>query len=658
MGGFSIAMLGDLQVQTAGRSVPVPGTKQRLLLATLALRSGQIVSVDELVERLWDEEPPRSARTTLRGYVRRLRSVLRGAGRTDSTAIDFDAGGYRLMVESESIDLNRFRRLRQEATTCADPLEEAALLAEALRLWRGRPLSGLGTARWADDIAVGLEEEMLQTVERQCDLSLDRDEAWMVSSEVQRLIAYYPLRETLWHRLILSLHRGGRTAEALSRYQQVRQLLADQLGVAPSANLRALHLRILSENTKLEGEVRSPTAVSAVRTPTLPADRFVGRRGEINALDHLCRDTARVVVLDGGAGVGKTALVRHWLEHTSLPFPNGRLYLDLRGSRPGQALPPGEVAAELLRAFGTGDGDIPEGDLSRIALCRSVLTSRRMLVVLDDARDHHQVEKLLPGVGGVVLITSQNQLRGLVARNGAARLSVGRLRPDEGRELVGALLKQSRRAVEADAVDQLLDLCAGLPLALRIAIERFCRITEVSLGQLVAELQDERNLLDLLQTDDDAEANIRVVLSRAFNWLEPAETILLRRLSSRLWPSFDLDAAAGLMGVDRAQVRVLLERLISMSLVEQRGFGSYRIHRLQQAVVRDWAPADATAAPRHQDSAAPRPPALGGDHGSQRGSSYESASPRQDHARCTGRCQPGGNRKSVHTNWRGEAGCP
>ncbi|WP_432904083.1 BTAD domain-containing putative transcriptional regulator [Micromonospora matsumotoense] len=618
-------MLGELQVQTAEGSVPVPGTKQRLLLATLALRSGQLVSVDELVGRVWDEEPPRSARTTLRGYVRRLRSMLRVAGRTDSAVIDFDAGGYRLVVDPECIDLNRFRRLRQEASSCADPVGEAALLAEALRLWRGRPLSGLGSARWADEIAVGLEEEMLQTVERRCDLSLDRDEAGMVSIEVQRLIAYYPLRETLWHRLILSLHRGGRTAEALSRYQQVRRLLADQLGVVPSETLRALHLRILSENTKPAGQGRPADVVLAVCTPTLPADRFVGRRREVDALDRLCKDTARVVVLDGGAGVGKTALVRHWMAHTSLPFPDGRLHLDLRGSRPGQALFPGEVAAEILRALGTRDDDLPEGDLSRIALCRSVLTGRRMLVVLDDVRDHHQVEMLLPGVGGVVLITSQNQLRGLVARNGAARLSVGRLRSDEGRELVGVLLKQSPLVVEPDAVDQLLDLCAGLPLALRIAIERFCRIPELSLGEMVAELRDERNLLDLLQTDDDAEANVRIALSRAFNWLKPAEIVLLRRLSSRLWSSFDLDAATALMGVDRARVRVLLERLVSMSLVEQHGFRSYRIHRLQQAVVRDW-PVDATVACGSRRGGSPAT-SIDGDQGSRPGLSYAFVSP-------------------------------
>ncbi|WP_343449458.1 AfsR/SARP family transcriptional regulator [Micromonospora oryzae] len=588
MGDFSIALLGDLQVRAAEGSVSIPGIKQRLLLAALALRSGQLVSVDELVGRVWGEEPPPSARTTLRGYVRRLRSALRMAGEFGASIIDFDAGGYRLMIEPECVDINRFGRLRREARSCSDPVEEAALLAEALRLWRGRPLSGLGSARWADEIAVGLEEEILQTVERRCDLSIERDEAGMVSVEVQRLLAHYPLRETLWHRLILSLHRSGRTAEALDRYQQVRQLLADQLGVSPSATLRALYLGILSENTKPSGRSGPAAAVVSVPTPTLPPDGFVGRRPELDALDHLCKDMARVVVLDGGAGVGKTALARHWAEHTSLPFPDGRLHIDLRGSHPGQALPPGEVAAEILRMLGVRDDDAPEGDLSRISLCRSLLAGRRMLVVLDDARDHHQVELLLRGVGGVVLVTSQNQLRGLVARNGAARLSVGRLRPEEGRELVGALTMQSVPPVEADAVDQLVEVCAGLPLALRIAIERCCRIPELSLAELVVELRDERNLLDLLQTDDDAEANVRLALSRAFNWLEPAEAILLRRLALGTWPNFDLEAACGLMGTSRAEVRVLLERLVSMSLVEQCDFRSYRMHRLQQAVVRDW----------------------------------------------------------------------
>lgn len=243
----AIGILGELTVQVAGVSVSVPGSKQRLLLAALTLNAGNLVTVDELITRLWDEQPPPSARTTLRGHVRRLRDLMRDPARVDVPAIQSGVGGYRLSGES-TIDLEQFRRLRREASNGTDVGRQADLLSHALDLWRDVPLSGVETIGWVDQAVVALQEEYLETVERRCDLLLDRRETGSIVIELQRLLARHPLRESLWYRLILALHLGSRTAEALSRYDDVRRLLAEQLGIAPSYQLRSLHQRLLTED--------------------------------------------------------------------------------------------------------------------------------------------------------------------------------------------------------------------------------------------------------------------------------------------------------------------------------------------------------------------------------------------------------------------------
>jgi DNA-binding SARP family transcriptional activator len=250
MGALRIGVLGDFETRTTAGIIPIRGGKQRLLLASLALRPGSPIVVDELIDRIWEDNPPAAARTTLRSYVKRLRNQFREVDESGYNLIESVNGGYRLAVEYDDIDLNRFRKLRTQARNCGDPEQEIALLSFALTLWRGKPLSGLGPGRWLMEAAAGIEEELLQAAERRYELEVKCGCPGTAAAEMQRLVVQHPYRESLWFLMILGLHRSGRTAVALHKYERIRNLLADQLGVAPSRQLRSLHEQILREDNE------------------------------------------------------------------------------------------------------------------------------------------------------------------------------------------------------------------------------------------------------------------------------------------------------------------------------------------------------------------------------------------------------------------------
>jgi DNA-binding SARP family transcriptional activator len=243
---IQVGLLGEVTVQAAGHGViAIRGRQQRLLLALLALNLGRPLSVERISDTLWDEDPPPSARTTIRGYVRRLRSSLQAGTGSRFDVIGSGPGGYRLMSESADIDLREFRTWRARATASTDPAEAASCLDRALALWRGRPLGDLDGGTWVESTVAALEEEILLTAERRCDLLLADRNFGAAAMAVQRLLVRHPLRESLWCRLLESLHRGGRTAEAVLNYQRLRRHLDDALGVEPSAPIRDLYRIIL-----------------------------------------------------------------------------------------------------------------------------------------------------------------------------------------------------------------------------------------------------------------------------------------------------------------------------------------------------------------------------------------------------------------------------
>lgn len=595
MTNIFIGILGEFEVRVASLAVRIPSGKQQLLLAALTLRASQLVSTDELVARLWDDQPPHSARITLRGYVKRLRSVLPPTDDGAGSLIEGVPGGYRFSIGPDEVDLTRFRRLCHEARECPDPQRRMSWLNSALAQWRGRPLSGLEPCRWVEETVASLEEELLQAVESWSDLVIEHSDPGATTLTLSRLLADHPFRESLWHRLIRGLHRAGRSAEALNRYEEVRRLLAEQLGVEPSGPLRALHQQILTDD-KREAQARSD--VNGHRMRPAPdavgqafAATFVGRQRELAALDgfHEC-GRCWLVVIDGGAGVGKTALAARWADRAAPHFSDGQLRINLRGFHPDPPLSPHEALTELVRQLGVPDDEIPDGFTAQTTLFRDLTSRRRMLVVLDNARDAEQVRLLLPGPGGLILITSQCQLRGLVAREGARRLTVPPLDLEEGRALVAAFYGQPVSDHELATVDELTELCAGMPLALRIAMERLSRIPGLSLKELVEELRDEGSRLNLLETGDDGVASVRAALSRSQQLLGEAETVLLKRLARHDSAEFDLDDAVGLVDGDRTRTWLMLDTLVSTSVVEQRSLRRYRMHPLQRAVARELSP--------------------------------------------------------------------
>lgn len=602
-----VKVLGDMQVRVDGRRVAVPRGKQRLLLTALALRRGEAVGADALVGLLWEDGSPPSARTTLRGYVKRLRTRLRGAG--GRQVIESAAGGYRLVAGEDEVDVHRFRRVVREARGSADPRAELAALGSALRLWRDRPLDGLEPARWVDEAAAGLTEEWLQVLERHSDLLVETRSADTAEVALRSALADHPLRESLWCRLIRAMHRDGRGAEALLAYEKVRRLLADRLGVAPSGPLRELHRRILAEEEPPPSAPTSPPAdprattrpgarggtgaggPAARRSPAEVAEPLglVGRRRHLAALDRFAaRDAgARIVVVDGPAGTGKTALALRWASRVGRRFPGGHVAVDLRGVHPAPPLTPHEALGALLLGAGVGEDGVPEDTGARAAALREAVARRPMVVVLDNAHDVRQVRPLLPGPAALTLVTSQSQLRGLVARDGADRLSVGRLSVEEGCELVAAAAGPEPVRADPAAVAELVELCAGLPLALRIAVEKVSRVPGLTLAALVEELRADHTRLDLLETGDDDEASVRTALGRPQRLLRPAEADLLHRLSLAADREFDLATAARLTGGDTAVLRLALGRLVLANVLTQPGPHRYHLDDLHRAVARE-----------------------------------------------------------------------
>ncbi|MET8756745.1 BTAD domain-containing putative transcriptional regulator [Lentzea sp. NPDC004782] len=547
-------VLGPLEVLLDGEPVEVPAGRGRVLLATLLLRANQLVPVDELVERLWDGEPPTADRAhkTLQTTVLRLRKALGAAN-----CVHTRAGGYLAVVEPDQLDLLRFRALVSSGD-----------LGAASALWRGPVLGNVQSdALHRDDVA-GLADERLDALELRIEADLDRGLGRELVAELRSLVADHPLRESFWRHLMLALYRAGQQAEALSAYQKVREKLADELGVDPGRPLQELHQQIL----------RAEVSVSGRQVPRqLPAGvrNFVGRDEELRLLDK----THGVTVVHGVGGVGKTALVLQWARQARDRFPDGDLYVNLRGFDPeAQPIDPATAAESLL--VGLGVQDIPAGADARFALLRTTLVGRRLLMVLDNAASQRQVLPLLPGAAGVrVVITSRNQLRGLVSQHDATAFSLRQLDFEAARTLLAAVLGAERLDAEPEAAREIAERCTGLPLALRVFAERVSRFPGVSLREFVAELENAR--LDALTDFDDVD--VRSVFSWSYRALDEESARMFRLLSVHPGADFDVSAVAALAGVTVAQARRLLERLVADHLVQSRTPGRYDLHDLLRA---------------------------------------------------------------------------
>ncbi|MFK0116478.1 BTAD domain-containing putative transcriptional regulator [Streptomyces sp. NPDC090994] len=585
-----VRLLGALDVTYGAERLTVPAGRPRALLAALALRHGAVVPVEEIMERLWGDDPPAAARTTIRGHVKRLRRVLDGSHDDARSVIEGERGGYRLSVERVSVDSTEFRDRARGATAlgaAAGPDAEAAALDGALALWRGPALAGIDAPSLHQDIVPSLEELRLRAVHRRIAIGLDREDPADHIPQLRETLAADPLQERFWAQLILALHRSGRPAEALREYERCRRLLGERLGVDPGLELRELHQRMLAGDAAPVAAARpaAPSGGPGRYVPRqLPAGDapFVGRADELATLDRELLDgnglpadgTRRVLLLDGPAGVGKTALAVHWANSRQERFPDGQVYLDLDGFSGRPPMSVADALHALLVGLGTARDEVPADPHERSALLRSTLAGRRVLLVLDNALCPEQVRPLLPGRTGTTLVTSRNQLRGLVVRNGARRLTLPPLDPEQAAVLLRALLPGHRTG--PDSLRELVALCGGLPLALRILAERVAQRPGVPLARLVDEIRGECDPLSVFRLGEDI-TDLGVVMSWSLRGLTDAAAALHKALARGAGlPVCPADAAA-VLGVPERTADLLLDELAQLHLVERYGSDRYRV---------------------------------------------------------------------------------
>lgn len=462
-------VLGDLEVRAAGLRVDTGHARQRAVLAVLLIDLGRAVPAGQLIDRVWGDEPPVTVRNVLYGYIARLRAAIARAGDPDVT-LSRQAGGYRLEAGRDQVDLWRFRRLAGEAVAASGDDERAGvLLEEALALWRGPALAGMGSA-WLDGMRESIELQRRTAVLDLGDIMLRGGRhRGLVTSLAAEAVAY-PADERLIGQLMLALYRSGRQAEALQWFEQTRRRLAEEFGADPGLRLRALHQQILRADPSLTA-LRASRRERAGPVPRqLPADvpAFTGRTAELAELSKLAAPAAitpaagtsrparapagqipqvgAVYVIAGAAGVGKSSLAVHWAHQAAARFPDGQLYVNLHDHHHGQPVTAQDALAGFLRALGVPGQDIPARQDERAAQYQALLAGRRMLVVLDNARSAEQVQLLLPGTAAcAALVTSRDPLASLAARHGAMRLDLDVLPPDDGRGGYHALSGRAER---------------------------------------------------------------------------------------------------------------------------------------------------------------------------------------------------------------------
>ncbi|MFF0461194.1 AfsR/SARP family transcriptional regulator [Streptomyces mexicanus] len=668
---MSFHILGGLEVWAEGELLRLGGTLRERTLVMLLLEADRVVPVTRLVQAAWDGEPPGSASHQIRKAVAELRQRIPGGAGLITT----DGPGYRLRLAEDRLDLGRYRALVRQARAAraeGRPGEAAAALQEALELWRGPVMAGAG-GPVIEAAAAALEEERLASAEQLFELRLAAGEAAAVIGDLRALVHQHPLRETLRGQLMLALYRTGRQAEALEEYGQVRTLLAEELGIDPSARLCDLYERILRQSPDLlaapparppaaapppaaasahpasaaaqdivpgtgtpppggpgtpgpgtpnpagipgpgiSGAVTAPAAPAAQPRPgpggpgrraapegqpvpaadadpaagstvphTLPYDLrdFSGRAAELRwiseAVDRFGPACARIVAIDGMGGSGKTTLAVRAAYALADRFPDGQLFVDLRGFTPGQEpLTPYAAHEALLAAAGVPVEEIPTSPAGRTSLWQSFTQRRRLLVVLDNAADAEQVRALVPcSAQCLTLVTSRPRLLDL---DGAEWLSLGVLPLEDSTELLRRTLGAERVTREPRAAEELIRLCGGLPLAVRIAAARLRNRSHWTVGHLVDRLADERRRLDELNS---AGRSVAVALRLSYRSMTEQQRSCFRLLSLHPGRAIGPEEAAALLGTDPRQAEDLLEALLDAHLLEAHEPGWYGFHDL------------------------------------------------------------------------------
>jgi DNA-binding SARP family transcriptional activator len=588
-------VLGPVEVWAGGKRLPFNAAKPNALLALGLVNAGRVVSADRIVDAIWTD-PPATAQALVQSYVSTLRRELARAGAPD--VIVTRSPGYVFQIPAGELDLSRFESGLADGRRAAargDHATAAELLRAALECWRGPALDGLGAdvlraeARRLDELRLAAQEERIAA-----ELELGR-EAELVA-ELTGLLGAHPLRERPRAALMLTLYRLGRRAEALDVYREGVEVLRAELGLDPGDELTRLHTAILRgdpaltpagatpRNTEAPSSTDPATGASDQPPAQLPAaiDDLIGRQEELGRIEHWLVEhpgtAAPVCAISGAAGNGKTALAVYAAQAISPSFPDGQLYVALRGADRTTAVEPREVLGALLRALGVAQARLPTTTDERAALYRSTLANRRVLIVLDDAGSEQQVRPLLPAQPGcAVLVTSRARLSGLERAN---HLSLDVLDRDSAIELLAAVAGTDRVGAQQEDAREIVRLCGYLPLALRTVAVRLAARSHWPLAVLATRLGDEQRRLDELAVGDLA---VRASLALSYRELSEPERRCFRLLAVLNVPDFAPWIVAPLLDRSPAEAEQLVERLADAQLLDFAGHHDevrYRMHDL------------------------------------------------------------------------------
>ncbi len=594
-GAVRLRVLGPLGAWRGDTAVEVGAARQQATLGLLALQSNTVLHRDRIIEALWDGVPPDTAVKMVQACIGHLRQRLDpGRAPRDREGFLVSVGtGYRLRADAGQLDLIAFGQLADRARAARRSGDLAAACdayAQALSLWQGEPLADVDLLS-GHPAVTGLARRHAAVVSEFAETTIGAGLHDRVLPHLQALAERDPLDERAHAWLMIALAGTGQQAAALSIYDQLLRRLDEQLGVRPAAVLTQAHERVLRQEIPAlsRGLLMSGGAAPADPPRQLPRDpaAFVGRElesGELTALAEQAADAALICVIDGAAGVGKTAFAIHAGRRLAPAFADGQLHADLRGFGPRQ--PPMAAAEALpgfLRALGIDPSAIPSDVDEQAAMYRSLLAERRVLIVLDNAADAAQVRPLLPGApGSLVLVTSRSRLSGLTARDGATRITLGPLPSDDAVSLLGKILGHKRVSAEQQAAADIAARCGLLPLALRVAADRAACRPRMALADLAGQLANAHARLDILDVGEDV-TEVRAVFSWSYKALAPDRARMFRLLGLHTGPDISVPAAATLAAASEAEAGRLLELLAAVHLIEEASPGRYRLHDLLHA---------------------------------------------------------------------------